>query len=85
MKRKTVSFKATVHNTQIRFTIPIDAVRKLGLEGKHEIYLILKSSPSGKPLFDDRHPMRSRHEIYGPRMRGKLKNGQLIYGLASRP
>lgn len=78
------SFQATVHNTQIRFTVPIQTLRTLGLVGANQIRLILKSTSGTILVPSSVHPMRSRHEVYGKHLKGKLKHGQNIEGIAFR-
>jgi hypothetical protein len=84
MANKSIPFKAITYKNQRRFTVPIEVVRQLGLEGKPAIHLVLKST-SGKLLFKGMRPMKSRHEIYGRDLKRILGYRQKLSGRASRP
>jgi bifunctional DNA-binding transcriptional regulator/antitoxin component of YhaV-PrlF toxin-antitoxin module len=79
-----VTFEATVHKNDQRFTVPAKVARLLGLKRDDEIALIIKNK-SGLPLFGGKQPMASRWEVYGSEMREHLRKGKPIIVQASNP
>ncbi len=60
------TFKAVVHNTQIRFNVPVAVARSLGLKSGDFLSLAVKSA-SGNLLHKDNEQLRSGYELYGKR------------------
>jgi hypothetical protein len=79
-----VTFEATVHRNDERFSVPAKVGRLLGLRKDDKIALVI-TKKSGLPLYGGIQKMESRWEVYGPEMREHIKKGKTIIVQASSP